>query len=219
MLPRPKAAFQDRNYHSIEYSMKKSLPILIFTAVSVAGILCSDLPSSAAADNGSYSWVDRRGHIIYGTKPPDGAAEVKKLNTRALSRYSSEKVLTRLGWKAHAKANSGQGKAETLPIDSAPADLQGEGVSVKYNEQHQVIACSVQVKNAGAIPAREISVAFEFADGTLVPGVGPDGIDPDAMFEYKVPDELLPLTIKQKKNESPEADESPRVIIHGAEVH
>lgn len=40
------------------------------------------------------------------------------------------------------------------------------------------------------------------SDGTLIPGVGPDSLAPGEEGTYLVPDELLPVVIKNVENDS-----------------
>jgi len=53
------------------------------------------LPQNVLAD--AYSWIDNEGNKVFGTKPPANAQNVEAFKTKKLSRYSSDKVLKRLG--------------------------------------------------------------------------------------------------------------------------
>lgn len=165
----------------------------------------------------SYSWTDRNGHVFYGSTPPKDAQSVKKLPTKYLSRYSSDKMLKRLGWNTVKTPHPTTGKEEKKTSRSAqPAALEQADLRIEFNEQHQVTSCVIPVRNTGTTNAVEISVAFDFPDGTLVPGVGPDTIAANSAADYSIPKELLPLTLRaQEGKEEDQNSFTPKVIIHG----
>ncbi|MCB0323476.1 MAG: DUF4124 domain-containing protein [Bdellovibrionales bacterium] len=192
-----------------------------FYCSGIVFALGSSLPL-AHGDN-AFSWVDKNGRTVYGSTPPKAAAGVKKLNTKPLSRYSSDKVLKRLGWderekEAAAERSSSPSDAGAgLPIDAAPAKLEPGEPNLTFGQAGEILGCRVTVTNPGAIPAAEISIAFEFPDGTLVPAVGPSTIAANSAADYVIPDELVPFFVKVKgENPLDPAQQRPKVIVHGA---
>lgn len=173
------------------------------------------LPAKAAADD-SYSWRDANGRLVYGSTPPPQASSVTKLNTKGISRYSSDRLLKRLGWeKKETKSDVPERPVKRRPASAQAAQLEAEQPQIALNEKKEITGCKVAVRNTGEKAASEISVAFEFADGTLVPGVGPDDIAAGQSGDYQVPEELLPIEL-HLQNETAEAP-LPRVILHGME--
>lgn len=186
------------------------------------GFVLMLFPSSSSAD-GFYRWSDKGGRTVYGSKPPAGARDVKLLHGKPLSRYSSDKMLNRLGWKNQPnKQKSGKGKSASggksnteLPVNAQPAKLEHETPQVSYDESGSVSACQVKINNSGKLPAQEVSTAFEFSDGTLIPAIGPETIKAESSAVYTIPEELLPLRIA-RKGEKMDEPEPPQVIVHGA---
>lgn len=193
-------------------AMMYSMP---FAAVTLTAF---DLLSSPAYAQ-SYSWQDSKGRTFYGSKPPANARNVKTLKTPRISRYSSTKVLNRLGWKQN-QAAPGESKPpppkqkNELPIDAAPAQLAHDEPVISFDAEKNVTDCKVMVENKGGMVAYELSVAFEFFDGSLIPAVGPGSIEPGGKQEYRIPKDLLPLHLTG----DPESVEGEvvRVILHGA---
>lgn len=202
------------------YFMKATRSSLICVALCSFGLF-----TSAAFAEDSYSWTDKNGRVFYGSTPPANASSVTKLRTKGLSRYSSDRMLKRLGWgesKSEPKTLSKSGSSSTakkMDHVPAPASLSQGDIQLELDNNKQVLNCRVPIKNSGSKEAKEISVAFEFADGTLVPGVGPDVIAPGSTADYSIPKELAPITLHAKSNgENPAQDvPPPRVIIHGVE--
>ena len=83
----------------------------------------------------------------------------------------------------------------------APELIQGP-VSIKFDEHKRITDCRVGVQNNSNIPAQGVIVSFEFSDGTLIPGVGPASLSSGEEGTYLVPDELLPIVIKNLENDS-----------------
>jgi hypothetical protein len=170
--------------------------------------------SSSLAED-SYSWVDHNGHVIYGSTPPKDAQSVKKLPTKYLSRYSSDKMLKRLGWNTSKTPHSAKGEKKDFR-PAQPVTLEQGDLRIEFNEQQQITSCVVPLRNTGANNAAEISLAFDFPDGTLVPGVGPDSIAANSAADYSIPKELLPLTIRLEPGKEQDQNSiMPKVIIHG----
>ena len=201
------------------------------------------LPATASAGD-MYQWTDRNGRAVFGSRPPRGATSVKKLKTKRLSRYSSEKMLNRLGWSRNALGSAplekrpAESKHESKPaedkalenkktdaetairktgpgspvVPAFPTLLEHSDVIVETNRNGAIAGCTVEVNNPATSGYVDISVAFKFSNGTLVPGVGPDKIASQSFAEYKIPDTLLPIDLDEK--DSP-AGNSAQVIIHG----
>ena len=174
------------------------------------------VPAASADD--SYRWLDQNGRIFFGSNPPKDALEVTKLPNKALSRYSSDRVLKRLGGPAKPAKTPIPEMSPKKPIRALQsAQLEQGELRVDMNEAGQVISCAVAVRNTGASEAKEVSIAFDFPDGTLIPGVGPETIAGNSAADYAVPKELLPLSLKGAAQEGKDTSPpSPRVIIHGA---
>ena len=204
-----------------------NIPVFVLLRLLAAIITCVAIWSASVAHaEDAFKWVDKHGRTVYGSKPPPSANGVSKMTTHSLSRYSSEKVLNRLGWKdrktetteeTQTVKGTKKAKEEALPYNSKTAELIAGEPDLETNESGQITACKVRVKNNSDGPAHEISIAFEFPDGTLVPGSGPDDIEKGAEVEYTVPAEILPITISEKHRD-PNSSEplKPRVILHGA---
>jgi hypothetical protein len=185
------------------------------------------LPTPCYAED-AFSWKDAAGRTVYGSKPPKGSQSVKGLKTKALSRYSSDKVLRHLGWSEKQKVNSeGLSESEidlsseqspTDPVPSfEPAELQAAAAHVELSETGDIVNCSVEVSNIGTREAIDVSIAFEFADGTLTPGIGPDRISANASAKYAIPPELLPFSVRSDLDQDPvSAPPVPKVIVNSA---
>lgn len=193
----------------------------LFSTAIVLLTVFSLLNPSAAED--AYSWKDKSGRTIYGSKPPKGATGVTGLKTNSLSRYSSDKVLKRLGWSedsSRAKLSSDEQAEVEIPIESteveplSPAELKSLSPRIERNEAGDILSCEVDVENSGGLSANSVSVSFSFPDGTLIPGIGPEEIAPNSKASYKVPDELLPFSTTNNLDDQPVAEAVvPSVII------
>lgn len=159
-----------------------------FTSIFLLFIL---LHSDARAED-AYRWRDEKGNILYGSKPPQNAQNIEKFTTRTLSRYSTDKVLQRLGEvPSISKENSVIEK--NIPI-SQPSQLKNGDVTLEFDDQHRVTSCKVSVKNTGEVPATGVVLSFEFPGGALIPAIGPEQIAPSAEEMYIVSPELLPIS-------------------------
>lgn len=194
-----------------------------FTVRVIAPVLlsCATLllvPALAVSE--TYKWNDAAGRDYFGSKPPKGALNVEAVSGKSFSRYSSSKALT-----PYARGNFAS-KLNEQPIESIKrprkeviksskkvkesaeplvlepetppegADLAQGPVDVRFGEGGEVTHCSVTVKNTTIIPARNVIATFEFEDGTLIPGVGPEVLDGDTEGTYAVPNDVLPLRLK-----------------------
>ena len=73
---------------------------LLVSFLTVIAAITVNLTVSISTSYGeSYSWKDSSGRTIYGTKPPKNARVIEPLQTKPISRYSSKKMLARLGWE------------------------------------------------------------------------------------------------------------------------
>jgi hypothetical protein len=195
-------------------------------------VFCS-ATSTLAED--SYKWKDPDGKTVYGSKPPANAREVQRFSTRKLSRYSSRKVLERAesssDMEEQVDRESGTGEIfedrriappvkvnKTRSIVSGqPSDLKPLAPKIKVNQLGEITSCKVEVLNEGELSVQDVSVAFEFFDGTLIPGAGPFVIPPGGKEQYEIPEALLPLYFSV--GDLPEGEEDiplPQVIVHGS---
>ncbi len=184
------------------------------------------LSLEAKADN-AYRWKDSSGRVFYGSRPPKNARSSARIETPRLSRYSADKVLRRLGKEVPTKprarmassndssgatsAGGGQGASATYEA----AQLEFGKVLVGRDADQSILSCDVRVKNAGTTKATDVSVAFEFSDGSLVPGVGPLEIEAGEEAAYVVPSELTPLKLRLAEDQIDKMLQEPRVVVHG----
>ncbi len=185
----------------------------------------------------SYKWKDADGKTVYGSKPPANAKGVERFSTRKLSKYSSNQVLKRAeGTKEDQHVNVVERKSEKGEIfqdkrigspvggNKTRSIVSGQLLHLKpatavltLNQLGEITSCEVEVFNEGEVPAQDVSVAFEFFEGTLIPGTGSFVIAPGTKEKYSVPDTLLPLYFSVGDLPEEEAAvPSPRVIVHGA---
>lgn len=191
---------------------KQLARLSVISTLLVNGLFFSATTSFAQ----TYSWTDSSGNTVYGTTPPKAATDVKQFKTKNLSRYSSNKVLERLGWRASLKKpkpvadeSENFNSALKLPVvgsetssSTIPAQLEHGAISLGFADtglsrdvSSSVTKCEVTVSNLGAKLATDVNVAFEFDDGSLIPATGPAQIASGKTETYVVPDGLLPLEI------------------------
>lgn len=96
------------------------------------------------------------------------------------------------------------------PSNAQISGLEQSKLLLKHDDKFRVLSCSVVVHNTSSIPAANLILSFEFPDGTLVPGVGPETLDPGQSATYQVPADMLPLLINNAKNAS---DATPKVEL------
>ena len=197
------------------------------------------LLSSNAHSQDAYKWKDSKGRTIYGTKPPKTKGQVESFKLRKLSTYSENKVLKRLGkvpeekektpeFNISKKKGSTNKKTRALAVkenssrsDVSEVMLRSYVPKLKFDDDGLIASCRVDVSNETDREAFEISVAFEFPDGSLVPAAGPFEMAANSIAEFYVPNELLPIAKKLGDNlGDSNADDStlrqalPKVIIH-----
>lgn len=144
-----------------------------------------------------YSWQDGSGRTNFGSKPPADARNVQPLSSNRVSRYSSDKVISRfrLGvpdTALHEETIALEPLAQEPESDTA---LQAASPRMTQNDKKEITACSVVVKNTSTEVVANISVAFEFPDGTFVPGLGPSSIAAQQEATYEVAANQLPLAV------------------------
>jgi len=169
--------------------------------------LTSGLVTSASAD--AYRWQDNHGNVFYGTKPPAGAVGVAKLEAKSFSRYSSDKVLR--GHRSDIPASTRTRiKEEDLPVlteeaqttteepsINLPPKLEQGRLIVTHGSNQEITSCKVTIRNSGSETAKKVGVTFEFEDGSILPGAGPDAISARGEAVYFISPEHLPVTIKR----------------------
>lgn len=187
------------------------------TLYSLLFILCLTLSFSSSAQD-AYKWTDKSGRVIYGNKSPK-EGNATSIKTRELSKYSSTGVLKHMGSSVPEKTtpdgtySSKGSKATSEPKSIAGAGeliLETEEVAVTKDDEGHFTSVKVKVINPNDKDALDVSVAFKFSDGQLVPAEGPFEVPSKESAEYKIPDELLPVELKAG---SP--DELPKAITHG----
>ena len=181
-------------------------------------------------------------------KDPD---KIESIKLRKLSTYSENRVLKHLGkeplekvktpeFNISKKVENGDKSSKSL-IDQTSRDkgsvsktrtnvtrtnvsevmLKSEVPVISKNDKGLITACKVEIVNITDKQAFEISVAFEFPDGTLIPATGPFELDAGAKAEFFIPNELLPIEEKlgtdlgdASTGESQKNQALPKVIIH-----
>ncbi len=193
----------------------------------------------------AVKWQDSSGRVFYGSNPPSSAKNVQKVPGKSFSRYSSERLLKPYrGRLATTKAapvvretdlpdplpppSEGAQTEPAIPVQETqtPADTsapefaqplkQGKLV-LERNDEGEITKCQVMVANTAQSSAKNVSVAFEFEDGSYIPALGADSIAAGAEASYAVPSELLPLDIKFSRNLNGKQPTEllPKVIIDG----
>ncbi len=180
--------------------------------------LLTSIDVSSAQD--AYKWTDKSGRVIYGNKAPKAASSVKGIKTRELSTYSSTKVLKQMGSSLPkktmpegtytSKGSKATSENRSNQLGVGELVLETEEVQVVKAEDGSFSSVKVQVINSNEKDALDVSVAFKFSDGQLIPAEGAFEIPAKEKAEYKIPDELLPVELNAN---SP--DELPKAITHG----
>jgi len=157
----------------------------------------------------AYKWTDAQGRTFFGSKPPKNAAEVSTIKARTYSRYKPSPALTK-SRKNESRARLGnikeidivlpqkdsfEIKADTPTIE-AQLELSVETPTVKVGNNQEIENCSVTVKNKTPVDVEGVLISFEFADGTLVPAVGPARLNIGQAALYAVDPEQLPLKLE-----------------------
>jgi hypothetical protein len=201
---------------------------LVFVSITGLSLLAS---TSSAVAEPAFSWVGQDGRTYFGSQPAKNAKSIKKLDTKPLSRYSTDKMLKRLGWDEERmeaqKAAEREAASASLDADKGldnngeseaelgtTIELQHEDVQISTNETGEITACSVKVNNNTKNSFSGISVAFELVDGTLVPGEGPDSLAATSSAEYVMPADLLPLSLESAKDTETSTSPVSKVLIH-----
>ena len=84
------------------------------------------------------------------------------------------------------------------------------------NEDREVSEVKVLVKNDSPKDAFEVSVAFSYPKGKLIPAKGPFEIASGGSAEFSIPEELLPVPIDELTEVDGEL--KPKVILHSLGV-
>lgn len=168
-----------------------------------------DLPLFA---QDAYKWTDKSGRVIYGNKAPKSNSKVTGISTRGLSKYNSDKVLKRMGGVPPVKVSKDVATKDINKDISGASETVLETLEVEALQDESGAYTSVKVKvvNPGEKDALDVSVAFKFNDGQLVPAEGPFEISSKGEAEYKIPEELLPVEVKPSQSKEP-----PKAIVHG----
>ncbi len=208
--------------------------------IIIFSILISCLPSSSSAED-SYKWKDKSGRIVYGNKAPSGAENLDIFKTRGLSKYSATRALKNSGiseeelkrqeeLKILSEDNNkdkSEVKSETKTEqirnnksgdikNAEEVILTAEEPRVTLNEEREVREVKVLVKNDSPKDAFEVSVAFSFPKGKLIPAKGPFEIASGTSAEFSIPEELLPIPIDELIEI--EGELKPKVILHSLGV-
>lgn len=166
----------------------------------------------------AYSWKDKYGTLFYGDNPPENAIDVHPLKTKPLSRYSSDKLLDSYGKTKEevipAPTTNKKSKLDEI-VDAVTGlvidkkDLEQLDLAVEHNAQGQITKCEVSIKNNSSVNAGGVVVSFEFEDGSILPGSGPDTIMSNETAVFGIVPEMFPLKIKTKSAKPA----NPKVLI------
>lgn len=171
--------------------MKYQLPLITLLAPFIIVLT----PDCKADD--VYRWTDSSGGVHYGSKPPKNNSEVARLPQTPLSRYSPERLL-----EGYGRANTQDGiQEENLVPQFVPTEIDspiletGE-VLVELDEASTAVTgCEVEVKNTGGGAANDVSVAFEFPHGVVVPTGSKKSIAPKSSVVFAIPSQQLPVPL------------------------
>ena len=148
----------------------------------VAGLLFVSLSNFVLAEN-VYRWEDANGRIFFGPKPPASAKNKKQIEKTTISRYSTEQMLKGLGTRGRLNNQDISLKEQDIYIDSEEEtpklpspELYLSDIDFEENESQEITRCDAAIRNSGKLPAEAVSISFAFADGSLVPAVGPSSI-------------------------------------------
>ena len=170
------------------------------------------IPQNASAE-GAFKWKDAQGRVFYGGNPPPNALEVTPVSKKGVSRYSSTRMLDRMGFKKEEPVVPVQG--EVIPVEGAtpgvPSEPSADKVDVlplltqselnaTYDDSGKVTACSVKLLNSSTKDLSNMEVHFIFPDSSIVQGIGPVELKTNEEGFYEVPTERLPLELGKLEN-------------------
>ena len=166
----------------------------IFALCTICLLLGADL---AAAQ--SYSWTDNQGNKFYGSNPPRGAKNVNKLKGGSFSRYSASKALApyqnQISRAQMAPEKSMAKTEDSLGAPLAAPSLEQGKITMDLSPENLVTSCLVDVKNSGQLDATNVTVSFEFVDGTIIQAKGPEKITGGETVQFSIPQTQLPVTV------------------------
>ncbi|MCB0345631.1 MAG: DUF4124 domain-containing protein [Bdellovibrionales bacterium] len=166
----------------------------IFALCTICLLLGADL---AAAQ--SYSWTDNQGNKFYGSNPPRGAKNVNKLKGGSFSRYSASKALApyqnQISRAQMAPEKSMAKTEDSLGAPLAAPSLEQGKITMDLSPENLVTSCLVDVKNSGQLDATNVTVSFEFVDGTIIQAKGPEKITGGETVQFSIPKTQLPVTV------------------------
>lgn len=191
---------------------------LVNEIVAAVVVLMALTVANAGAEE-VYRWTDSAGKIHYGSKPPKGVKPAAVKGPK-ISRYSSEKSLKSLR-KTISDANLATnskptppppastvstektarasmvadtpGKSDIQETNLVKGELITKNLKTNYDTEGRLNSCTVEITNQSSIPIANFAINFEFPDGTIVPGNGPELIDPGATVTYELSRAVLPL--------------------------
>ena len=182
------------------------------------------LASVCLADT-AYKWTDNQGRIFFGTKPPKSAGEVSIIKARTYSRYKPSPSLAKL--TNSGRARLGRVKEVDLPLppkhsptkdtfeiktetptNQTQVELSVDTPIIKVGAQDEIESCSVTVKNKTSLDVEGVQISFEFADGTLVPAVGPSRLNIGQAALYSVDPAQMPIKLQAG------SENKPKVIVN-----
>ena len=188
--------------------------------VFVTGLLFLSLSNFVSAEN-VYRWEDANGRVFFGPKPPTSAKNKKQIKKTTISRYSTEQMLKGLGTRGRLDDQDISLKEENIPLDEPEeetpelpvAELSVADIDFEENAAKELKRCDAVISNTGKLPAEAVSISFAFADGSLVPAVGPSSIAPNSEAVYSIPDSALPLKLQFDSEDSKTINLEPEVRI------
>lgn len=203
----------------------------------VSGDLPADGHDLAAVDKDSQTGKGKKGAAKTGSPAVDAAITESNIDLPDTTGNTKESGVPSLADEGGAQGPASQNQS-SLPEDQPPKldpktddpdglnptnGAQGEeefpvlleqgDLSVKHNKKREVTECTVTVFNHGTDQARGVTVAFQFADGTVIPGAGPSSIAAHGQAEYRIPKANLPVAIHAAPADGGSSGPIPTVVI------
>jgi hypothetical protein len=96
------------------------------------------------------------------------------------------------------------GQSGIQETNLAKGELLTKNLKTNYDSEGRLHSCTVELTNQASIPIANFAINFEFPDGTIVPGNGPELIDPGATVTYELSRAVLPLAFGAVGDNNPQ---------------
>jgi len=94
--------------------------------------------------------------------------------------------------------NAALGGDDSLAVLRTLEDLEAGDIQVKYDDNFNIVSCSVTVKNTGNKEQRGVAIVFNFKDNSKIVADGPVTLSAGKEGVYEIPADVLPFSLKQK---------------------